>query len=238
MTHLLVRRPAGCSVRAAGGVAESFGKRRRRPPQNDLWGSDSHGRFSTHGANSAATVRGTRWLTVERCDGTLTRVVSGRVLVRDLRTGRRVMLTANRQYLARPQVRLRLRRPAGDGRPAVARRTRLAAALLGTALAIAVAVAAHSAGMLDRAEDATVDLRFGLRERPVPDDIARGGDRRRHLLRPGGALAVPAVAARERDRPPAPRRRAGHRLRRPVHRADGARARTTRSTTPSRGPAT
>ena len=101
MTHLFVRRPAGCSVRAAGGVAESFGKRRRRPPQNDLWGSDSHGRFSTHGANSAATVRGTRWLTVERCDGTLTRVVSGRVLVRDLRTGRRVMLTANRQYLAR-----------------------------------------------------------------------------------------------------------------------------------------
>ena len=68
-------------------------------------------------------------------------------------------------------MRLRLRRPGGDGRPAVARRTRLAAALLGAALAIAVAVAAHSAGMLDRAEDATVDLRFGLRERPVPDDI-------------------------------------------------------------------
>ncbi len=102
MTHLMVRRPAGCAVRAAGRVAESFGKkRRRRAPQNDLWGSDSGGRFSTHGANSAATVRGTRWLTVERCDGTLTRVVSGRVLVRDLRTGRRVMLTPGRQYLAR-----------------------------------------------------------------------------------------------------------------------------------------
>jgi hypothetical protein len=102
MTHLLVRRPAGCAVRAAGNVAESYGKkRRRRPPRNDLWGSDSHGRFSTHGANSAATVRGTRWLTVERCDGTLTRVVSGRVRVRDLRTGRTVMLTAGRSYLAR-----------------------------------------------------------------------------------------------------------------------------------------
>jgi hypothetical protein len=104
MTRLMVRRPAGCAVRAAGSVAESFGKkRRRRAPRNDLWGSDSGGRFSTHGANSAATVRGTKWLTVERCDGTLTRVVSGRVLVRDLRTGRRVMLSAGRQYLARPR---------------------------------------------------------------------------------------------------------------------------------------
>jgi hypothetical protein len=102
MTHLLVRRPPGCAVRTGGRVAELFGKkRRRRPPHNDLWGSDANGRFSTHGANSAATVRGTRWLTVERCDGTLTRVASGRVLVRDLRTGRSVMLAAGRQYLAR-----------------------------------------------------------------------------------------------------------------------------------------
>ncbi|MGE4174796.1 MAG: hypothetical protein AB7G65_02960 [Thermoleophilia bacterium] len=100
MTHLLVRRPAGCAAKPAGRVAESFGKKRRRPPQNSLWGSDSGGRFSTHGANSVAAVRGTRWLTVERCDGTLTRVMSGRVLVRDVRAGRRVMLTAGRQYLA------------------------------------------------------------------------------------------------------------------------------------------
>ena len=68
-------------------------------------------------------------------------------------------------------MRLRLRPPAGDGRPTVARGARLVAALLATALAVAVAVAAHAVGMLDRAEDATVDLRFGLRERPVPDDI-------------------------------------------------------------------
>jgi len=45
------------------------------------------------------------------------------------------------------------------------------AALLATALAVGVALAAHAVGMLDRAEDASVDLRFGLRERPVPDDI-------------------------------------------------------------------
>jgi len=68
-------------------------------------------------------------------------------------------------------VRRRLRPPAGDGRPVVARRARLVAALLATALAVTVAVAAHAVGMVDRAEDASVDLRFSLRERPVPDDL-------------------------------------------------------------------
>ena len=63
------------------------------------------------------------------------------------------------------------RRPGRDGRPAVTPRARLVAALLATALAVGVALAAHAVGLLDRAEDASVDLRFSLRERPVPDDI-------------------------------------------------------------------
>ena len=42
-----------------------------------LWGRDSGGRFRSHGRHSHATVRGTRWLTVDRCDGTLTRVTDG-----------------------------------------------------------------------------------------------------------------------------------------------------------------
>ena len=82
--------------------ADAFAK--RRPPSNRLWGKDDKGRFSTHGANSAATVRGTKWLTEERCDGTLTRVVTGRVLVRDLRTGRSVLLTAGHAHLARARA--------------------------------------------------------------------------------------------------------------------------------------
>ena len=100
MTNLVVSRPRACALRTATGVSRSFA-RRPRPPANRLWGSDSHGRFSTHGANSAATVRGTKWLTEERCDGTLTRVVSGRVLVRDLRTHRSVLVSAGHAYLAR-----------------------------------------------------------------------------------------------------------------------------------------
>jgi hypothetical protein len=47
-----------------------------------LWG-DGKGRFQTRGRYSAATVRGTRWLTEDRCDGTLTRVRRGVVEVED-----------------------------------------------------------------------------------------------------------------------------------------------------------
>jgi len=47
-----------------------------------LWG-DGKGRFRTRGRYSAATVRGTRWLTEDLCDGTLTRVSRGEVEVED-----------------------------------------------------------------------------------------------------------------------------------------------------------
>jgi len=38
-----------------------------------LWG-DGKGQFRTRGQYASATVRGTRWLTADRCDGTFTRV--------------------------------------------------------------------------------------------------------------------------------------------------------------------
>ena len=47
-----------------------------------LWG-DGKGRFRTRGRYSAASVRGTRWLVEDRCDGTLTRVARGIVDVED-----------------------------------------------------------------------------------------------------------------------------------------------------------
>ena len=45
-------------------------------------------------------MRGTRWLTVDRCDGTLTRVTSGAVSVRDFRRFA-VLVRAGHSYLAR-----------------------------------------------------------------------------------------------------------------------------------------
>ena len=66
-----------------------------------LWSSDHHGRFRTHGRNSVATVRGTSWYTEERCDGTLTRVFSGKVLVRERGTHRSKLVTRGHSFLAR-----------------------------------------------------------------------------------------------------------------------------------------
>jgi virginiamycin B lyase len=66
-----------------------------------LWGRDDHGRFRTHGRDSVATVRGTRWFTQDRCDGTLTRVTQGAVSVRDLHRKRTKIVRAGHSYLAR-----------------------------------------------------------------------------------------------------------------------------------------
>jgi hypothetical protein len=76
-------------------------KKKKKSPPRSLWGSDDHGRFTTRGRGSVATVRGTRWLTEDRCDGTLTSVAAGAVAVRDLRRGRTVVVTKNHHYLAR-----------------------------------------------------------------------------------------------------------------------------------------
>jgi hypothetical protein len=63
--------------------------------------ANARGRFRTRGRHSAATTRGTVWLTADRCDGTLTRVKRGRVAVRDLRRKRTVVVRAGKSYLAR-----------------------------------------------------------------------------------------------------------------------------------------
>ena len=65
-----------------------------------LWGNGK-GRFRTNGKYSAATVRGTIWLTEERCDGTLTTVKRGTVSVRDLSAARPITVKAGHSYLAR-----------------------------------------------------------------------------------------------------------------------------------------
>jgi Ca2+-binding RTX toxin-like protein len=65
-----------------------------------LWGSGK-GKFRTEGRYSSAAVRGTKWLTEDRCDGTLTRVTRGRVVVFDQVRKRRKLLRAGQRYLAR-----------------------------------------------------------------------------------------------------------------------------------------
>jgi hypothetical protein len=59
------------------------------------------GRFRTTGRFSAATVRGTDWGVRDRCDGTLTVVRTGAVVVTDFRLHRTVVVGAGQTYLAR-----------------------------------------------------------------------------------------------------------------------------------------
>ncbi|MEA2132555.1 MAG: virginiamycin lyase [Solirubrobacteraceae bacterium] len=105
VTDLVLRggRFAGCPARrgsaSASALAREAGGRRRAVRR--LWGKDRHARFRTHGRDSVATVRGTEWVTTDRCDGTLTKVRAGKVLVRDLHRKRSVLLTAGHAYLAR-----------------------------------------------------------------------------------------------------------------------------------------
>lgn len=63
-----------------------------------LWGNGK-GQFTTNGRYAAATVRGTIWLTEDRCDGTLILVKRGTVTVVDHVHHRTVTVTAGHSYL-------------------------------------------------------------------------------------------------------------------------------------------
>jgi hypothetical protein len=92
------RRPtARPSVFGRGGV---FAAATRKRKVRSLWGRGK-GHFRTIGRNGAATVRGTIWLTEDRCDGTLVRVRRGLVGVRDFKKHKTVAVPAGHSYLAR-----------------------------------------------------------------------------------------------------------------------------------------
>jgi hypothetical protein len=63
--------------------------------------SRARGRFRTRGRFAAGTVLGTRWTTVDRCNGTGIAVQQDRVLVTDFVKHITVVVTAGHRYLAR-----------------------------------------------------------------------------------------------------------------------------------------
>ncbi len=65
-----------------------------------LWASGK-GRFRTRGKHSAATVRGTRWATVDRCNSTTTKVFEGVVDVTDFELGKVFSVKAGGRHIAR-----------------------------------------------------------------------------------------------------------------------------------------
>ena len=100
--------------------------RERRKRVRRLWG-DGKCSFRTSGRYSAATVRGTRWLTEDRCDGTVTRVVRGAVEVDDFRRVKPEPSPSRRPRRRRPRPapsrRRRPRRPSAAARAARIRRS-------------------------------------------------------------------------------------------------------------------
>jgi NHL repeat len=86
-----------CGARGKRASAAGLSKRTIRSLK-----ANAKGRFRTRGRHSAATVRGTIWITADRCDGTLTSVKRGKVAVRDFRRKKTVIVRAGKSYLARP----------------------------------------------------------------------------------------------------------------------------------------
>jgi ferric-dicitrate binding protein FerR (iron transport regulator) len=72
----------------------------RRKKVRSLWG-DGKGRFRTKGRRAAATVRGTKWFTQDRCDSTKITVKRGVVQVRDFVKRKNVTVKKGHSYVAR-----------------------------------------------------------------------------------------------------------------------------------------
>ena len=95
---------AACPVPGHTAHASAAGTAQRTKSSHvvrQLWSKDNHGQFQTHGHNSVATVRGTEWLTQDRCDGTLTHVIQGAVTIRPHGAHHSITVTAGHSYLAR-----------------------------------------------------------------------------------------------------------------------------------------
>ena len=104
-----------CAKRAAQARGKTAKTVRR------LW-AKGNGKFRTRGAYASAAIRGTDWLTADRCDGTLVQVREGVVSAFDLVLKKTVLVNAGQSYVAKkkpstasPNDRRRLRRP--DGLP-------------------------------------------------------------------------------------------------------------------------
>jgi hypothetical protein len=93
-------------LRLAGGNFASCGRRAlaavSKKPIRRLWGK-GNGRFRSKGRHSSASVKGTLWLTEDRCDGTWTFVKEGVVAVRDNVRKKTINVRSGRGYLAKPR---------------------------------------------------------------------------------------------------------------------------------------
>ena len=94
MTQLYLTAPLACPKAGSKATRSAAGKKRRH-----VWGEDKKGRFETHGRDSVATVRGTKWLVTDTCAGTVVKVFEGAVTVKPRRgTGKAVLVRAGGRH--------------------------------------------------------------------------------------------------------------------------------------------
>ena len=84
----------GGNFKSCPGAARAAGKPKTI---RKLWGEGA-GKFRTVGRFGSATIRGTTWLTTDRCDGTQFRVTVGSITVRDFVKKRNVVVVAPGSY--------------------------------------------------------------------------------------------------------------------------------------------
>ena len=93
-----------CEQRSSSRRAPVAGSSRSRRGGRRAWGS-GEGNYKTSGSYGSATVRGTTWLVVDRCDAsTLIRVAEGTVWARDFLKEKTFVLTAGEQYIAKAPI--------------------------------------------------------------------------------------------------------------------------------------
>ena len=95
LTTLTLTEKLSCKRAARKATTAAKKKTKRR-----LWG-DGRGKFRVKGKHSAATVVGTKWLVEDKCRSTLTRVVRGKVEVRDFVKKKTITLRKGKRYTAR-----------------------------------------------------------------------------------------------------------------------------------------
>jgi hypothetical protein len=97
ITQLALAGKLSCATKKKGKKATATAKKKK---VRRLWG-DGKGRFRTKGKHGAATVRGTKWLTEDRCGSTKVTVKRGSVVVRDFAKRRNKIVKKGRSYVAR-----------------------------------------------------------------------------------------------------------------------------------------
>jgi hypothetical protein len=114
-THFILSQPLACttlseskpgSTRSATAARAVRGRGRRAAPTSpkqpirNLYVSDGGGNYETDARYAAAIGVGTAWLTADNCSESYVKVSEGVVRVKDLITGRTVVLSAGEQFVA------------------------------------------------------------------------------------------------------------------------------------------